>query len=219
MSRERSSHGVTGPGCGRTVSRFPRTTPGPCGLAPVAEHGAGAPTSHPRVASPTLLRAKAEERPVPDLLQSCPSTSGVTPTEQPPLDPIARPARSPRPFRRRPENRKPHWVREGIGYGGQAHHTPMSATDSPRRLLPADWTPSAPRRSALAELGPRDQWPAQFTLEQAAEYMNVSATYLEDSGVPVVLLPTTGTRKLRRWRRKDLDKHMEEHLCRDRRTS
>lgn len=97
----------------------------------------------------------------------------------------------------------------------------MSATDAPRRLLPADWTPPPPRgRSVLAELGPRDQWPAQLTLEQAATYMNVSETWLEESAVPVVLLPTTGisNRKMRRWRRKDLDKYIEEHLCHDRRT-
>lgn len=94
----------------------------------------------------------------------------------------------------------------------------MSATDSPRRLLPADWTPPPPRgRSVLAELGPRDQWPVQLTLEQAAAYLQVSTTYLEESGVPVVRLPTTGksNRALRRWRRKDLDKYIEEHLCRD----
>ena len=96
----------------------------------------------------------------------------------------------------------------------------MSDTDSPHRLLPADWTPPPPRgQTVLAEPGTRVR-PAQLTLEEAAAYMNVSETWLEESAVPVVRLPTTGisNRKMRRWRRKDLDTYMEEHLCHDSRT-
>ena len=67
----------------------------------------------------------------------------------------------------------------------------------------------------LAQLGPKEFWPAVLKFEQAAAYMQVSTTWLEESAVPVVGLPTTGTsnRKLRRYRRTDLDRYIEDHLC------
>ena len=92
----------------------------------------------------------------------------------------------------------------------------MSTETFPRRLLPQNWVPPM-KGGALAGLGPREHWPAELTQEQAAAYLNVSETYLEGSGIPQVQLPTTGKsdRKMRRYRVKDLDHHMEAHLCLD----
>ncbi len=92
----------------------------------------------------------------------------------------------------------------------------MSDQDFPRRLLPQNWTPPL-KGGALAGLGPRECWPAQFTLMQAAAYMSVSETWMEESGIPQVQIPTTGKsdRKMRRYRVEDLDRYMEAHLCRD----
>lgn len=95
---------------------------------------------------------------------------------------------------------------------------PTMPTDFPRRLLTDDWTPRR-KPAGLAELGPRSTWPGLLTTEQAAEYLQVGVTWLEQSAVPVVLLQTVGTsnRKMRRYRPEDLDNYIKEHLCLDRR--
>ena len=92
----------------------------------------------------------------------------------------------------------------------------MSTETFPRRLLPQNWVPPM-KGGALAGLGRMEHWPALLTLAQAAAYLNVSETYLEESGIPQVQLPTTGKsdRKLRRYRRLDLDTFAEAHVCRD----
>lgn len=218
MSPERTSRVVTGPRRGPTVSKFPGTIAGQTGLVSAAELGAAAPTSHPRVAPHTLLRAKADERPVPELLPVPPIAHGRDPHGADLARPICTPARPPLPSDRGPRTRDCIGLAMESGTVVKPTSPRCPPPTSPAAFCPPTGRRRPPRgRSVLAELGPRDQWPVQLTLEQAAAYLQVSTTYLEESGIPVVRLPTTGmsNRALRRWRRKDLDKYIEEHLCRD----